>query len=165
MTRRRSALFVAAEPLECAIAVMNKAQEAIRQFAIDGVPLSGRVDAIPRHRIYRRPSTSRRHQRNNIRPESHSFVVSWKHRGSSARLVCLRLVLLVDVVGERGLHPKQAGLDRGSAPEAPKQAGEPENQLALDGGLSIKIRGDGQLERLVVLGVFETLRTVSAVRP
>ena len=68
------------------------------------------------------------------------------HVSAAAKLE--HVAALVDVVGERGLHPKQAGLDRGSAPEAPKQAGEPENQLALDGGLSIKIRGDGQLERL-----------------
>ena len=152
--------FVAAEPLEYAIGVMNETGETICQLAIDGVPLSRRVDAIPRQRLYGRPSTSRRHQRNNIRPELHSFVVSWKHRGSSAsaRLVCLRLVLLVDVGGRRCLHPKQAGLDRGGAPEPPEEAGELEHQLALDGGLSIKIRGDGQLERLVVLGVFETVQ-------
>ena len=63
------------------------------------------------------------------------------------------------------LNFEQAGFHYCGASQSPKQAGQPQHQLPLNGRLSIIVGDDGRFERFVILRILKRTDHVSAVRP
>ena len=76
--------------------------------------------------------------------------------GVTVRIASLRLLHVTGFI-QTISNFKEAGFDRSGPTKSPQKARKTKNEFAFNGSFCIEVCGDGEFERLVVLGIFQNV--------